>query len=222
MQYNQFCPIAKASELLGDKWTFLLLREFLAGGNRFNELQRGLGDISPSLLSTRLRQLEEVGIIERNKIKGQQGFEYYLTQAGKEVFPIVKELGKWGMKWARNQIDDEELDIELLMLYLVRSIKPKYLTGKETIIHFKFHNLKKLQDWWVIVKDNDVDVCLEDPGKEVDVWFNTDVRTMMEVWMGDQSYRSAIEKKKLNIVGRTSLTKNVTKWMSNSDFAATN
>ena len=126
------------------------------------------------------------------------------------------------MKWARNQIDDEELDIELLMLYLVRSIKPKYLTGKETIIHFKFHNLKKLQDWWVIVKDNDVDVCLEDPGKEVDVWFNTDVRTMMEVWMGDQSYRSAIEKKKLTIVGRTSLTKNVTKWMSNSDFAATN
>lgn len=219
MQYNQFCPVAKASELLGEKWTFLILRELLSGGRRFNEFQRGLGHISPSLLSTRLRQLEEGGIIERNKIKGQQGYEYFLTQAGNEVLPIVKELGKWGMKWARTQIEDEELDIELLMLYLVRSIKPKYLAGNETIIHFKFNNLKKLQNWWIIVKDYDIDVCLEDPKKEVDVWFNTDVRTMMEVWMGDRSYRSAIEKNKLTIIGRTSLTKSITKWLHNSDYA---
>ncbi len=219
MQYNQFCPIAKASELLGDKWTFLILRELLSGGHRFNEFQRGLGQISPSLLSTRLRQLEDERIIERRKIKSQQGYEYYLTQPGEEVLPIIQELGKWGMKWARDQIDDEELDIDLLMLYLTRSIKPENIPRKETIIHFNFNDLKKLKDWWIIVKDNDIDVCIDDPGKEVDIWFATNVRTMMEVWMGDQSYQSAIKQNKLKIVGPTSMTRNVTKWMSNSEFA---
>ncbi len=220
MQYKQFCPIAKASELLGDKWTFLVIRELLSGGHRFNEFQRGLGHISPSLLSTRLRQLEEEGIIERKKIKGQKGFEYYLTEPGKEVLPIIQELGKWGMKWAREQIDDDDLDIELLMLYLSRSIDPKKLSGKETVVHFKFKDLKKLQDWWIIVEGQDTDVCLEDPGKEVDVWFTTDVRTMMEVWMGDCSYQSAIKQGKLRITGHPSMTRNVTKWMRNSDFAS--
>lgn len=219
MKYNQFCPIAKASELLGDRWTFLIMRELLSGGCRFNELLRGLGNISPSLLTTRLRNLEEAQIIERKKIKAQKGYEYFLTKAGEEALPIIQALGKWGMNWARDQIDDDELDIELLMLYLSRSIKPEYLVGNETIIHFRFNDLKKLKDWWIIVENSKVDICLDDPGKEVDIWFNTDVRTMMEVWMGDQSYKSAINSNKLKIVGSNSLTKNVTKWMSNSDFA---
>lgn len=219
MKYNQFCPIAKASELLGDRWTFLIMRELLSGGSRFNELQRGLGNISPSLLTTRLRALEEAQVIERKKIRSQQGFEYFLTNAGKEALPIIQALGKWGMSWARDQINDDELDVELLMLYLSRSIKPEKLIGNETIIHFKFNDLKKLQDWWIIVENGKIDICLEDPGKEVDVWFNTDVRTMMEVWMGDQSYKSAINSNKLKIVGSASLTRDITKWMRNSDFA---
>jgi len=219
MKYNQFCPIAKASELLGDRWTFLIMRELLSGGSRFNELQRGLGNISPSLLTTRLRGLEEAQIIERKKIRSQQGFEYFLTNAGKEALPVIQALGKWGMSWARDQINDDELDVELLMLYLSRSIKPEKLIGNETIIHFKFNDLKKLQDWWIIVENGKIDICLEDPGKEVDVWFNTDVRTMMEVWMGDQSYKSAINSNKLKIVGLASLTRDITKWMRNSDFA---
>ncbi len=195
------------------------MRELLSGGCRFNELQRGLGSISPSLLTTRLRGLEDAQIIERKKIKGQQSFEYYLTNAGKEALPIIQALGKWGMCWARDQINDDELDVELLMLYLGRSIIPEKLVGNETIIHFRFNDLEKLQDWWIIVENGNVDICLEDPGKEVDVWFNTDVRTMMEVWMGDQTYKSAIDSNKLKIVGTPGLTRNVAKWLRNSDFA---
>ncbi len=219
MKYNQFCPVAKATELLGDKWTFLIMRELLSGGCRFNELLKGLGNISPSLLTARLRSLEKAEIIEREKIKGQQGFEYYLTTAGKKALPIIQALGKWGMDWARDQISDDELDVELLMLHLGRSINPEKLIGDETVIHFKFNDIKKLKDWWIVVENDKIDICLDDPGKEVDVWFNIDVRTMMEVWMGDQTYKSAINSNKLKIVGSTRLTKDVTKWLSNSDFA---
>ena len=219
MKYGQFCPIAKASELLGDKWTFLILRELLVGGCRFNDFQNGLKLISPTLLTKRLRDLEKDGIITRQKIKGQRGYEYHLTKAGQEVMPIIQELGNWGMKWARELIEDDELDVELLMLYLGRSIVSENLPIKETIIYFKFNDLNKLGEWWIIVKDNDVDVCLSDPGKEINVWFTTDLRTMMEVWMGDSTYKEAIKENKLDIVGPRTLTRNVTKWMRNSDFS---
>lgn len=219
MKYGQFCPIAKASELLGDKWTFLILRELLVGGCRFSEIQNGLKLISPSLLTKRLRELEKEGIVTRHKIKEQRGYEYHLTKAGREVMPIIQELGKWGMKWARELIEDDELDVELLMLYLGRSIAPENLPTKETIIYFKFTDLSKLKEWWIIVKNNDIDVCLSDPGKEINIWFTTNLRTMMEVWMGDSSYKTAIKENKLNIIGPRSLTGNVTKWMRNSDFS---
>ena len=102
---------------------------------------------------------------------------------------------------------------------LSRGIVPENLPTKETIIYFKFNDLNKLGEWWIIVKDNDIDVCLSDPGKEINVWFTTDLRTMMEVWMGDNTYKDAIKENKLEIVGPRILTRNVTKWMRNSDFS---
>ncbi len=219
MNYCQFCPVAKASEILGDKWTFLILRELLMGGRRFKDFQRGLSRISPTLLSTRLRQLQKQGIVVRKKISGQRGCEYNLTKAGEEVMPIIQALGSWGMKWARGQIEKEDLDVELLMLYLERSIRPDKLTGSETVIHFKFMDLDKFQDWWILIQNEDVDVCTIDPGKEINVWFITDLSTMVKVWMGDKTYDSAMKENKLKIVGPSRLIKNVSSWMVNSSFA---
>jgi DNA-binding HxlR family transcriptional regulator len=219
VEYKQFCPVAKASELLGERWTFLIVRELLMGSRRFNELQRGMAQISPTMLTKRLNELVDNGLVVRKKISGQKGYEYFLSQAGKELWPVVKELGEWGMKWARGQMADSELDVGLLMLYLERSIQPDKLVGDETTLRFRFSDLNKLQKWWLVVRGRDVDVCIEDPGKDVDVWFDTDLRTMIEVWMGDCSYRSAIRSGKLKLTGPSALTRNVTDWMANSVFA---
>ena len=89
MQYNQFCPIAKATEILGEKWTLLIIREILMGGRRFNELQRGLGDISPALLTGRLKSLEQDGLLVRRKIAGQKGHEYLPTEACEALMPVI-------------------------------------------------------------------------------------------------------------------------------------
>jgi DNA-binding HxlR family transcriptional regulator len=219
MEYGQFCPIAKATEIIGEKWTILIIRELLMGGTRFNELQRGLSLISPTILTKRLNSLVDYGLVVKKKIPGQQGYEYFPTESCKELLPVIKSLGEWGMRWARDNVLDTEYDVELLMLYLQRSIQPDKLIGNETVIHFKFTDIKDPADWWLIAIGSEVDVCNKDPGKYVDVYFTSTVRTMVEIWMGDFSYRKAISDGSLKAVGPNALTRNIFTWMNSSIFA---
>lgn len=214
MEYAQFCPVAKATEILGEKWTLLIIRELLVGGTRFNELQRGLGLISPTLLTKRLNDLADAGVVIKKKMPGQRGHEYLLTAMGRELLPVVMQLGEWGMRWARGALPDKDLDVELLMLYLQRSIKPEALPGKETVIRFKFSDLNRLSDWWLLVDGGSVDVCVQDPGRDVDIYLGTDLRTMIQVWMGDLSYRAAISGGRMTIVGPSALTRDIKSWLA--------
>lgn len=219
MQYGQFCPIAKATEILGEKWTFLIIRELVMGARRFNEIQRGLGDISPALLTARLKSLEEHGIVARRKVSGQRSYEYWPTQACTELAPVLVALGKWGLQYARHNVVDADLDVELLMLYLERSIDPSQIIGDQSIIRFRFRDLKQQQDWWLLVKDSKVDLCITDPGKDVDVYFHCTVRTMHDVWMGDRSYQEAIREGDLIVEGEPALVRNIGSWLKPSIFA---
>jgi len=219
MEYGQFCPVAKAMEILSEKWTLLIVRELLMGGRRFNELQRGLCLISPTILTKRLNDLADTGVVIRKRIPGQRGYEYFLSEMGQELLPVVKQVGEWGMRWARGAMDDSDLDLELLMLYLARSVQPDKLPGGQTVVRFRFTDLAKFNDWWVVVSADKVDVCIQDPGKDVDVYFTVDLRTMIEVWMGDTAYRSAINDGRLKLVGPTVLTRNVSSWLQPSVFA---
>ncbi|MEZ5542121.1 MAG: helix-turn-helix domain-containing protein [Pseudomonadota bacterium] len=219
MEYGQFCPIAKATEILGEKWTILIIRELLMGGRRFNELQRGLSLISPTILSRRLDALVDHGLVIRKKIPGQKGFEYFPTDSCRELQPIILALGEWGMRWAQHNLGEDDYDVELLMLYLKRSIVPDRLVGDETVVRFHFTDAEQYPDWWIVAKGTDVDLCIKDPGKDIDVYFTTDIRTMVDIWMGKSTYRAAVRDGALKLVGSTVLTRNVTRWMSNSLFA---
>lgn len=219
MEYGQFCPISKALEVLGERWTLLIVRELLMGGSRFNELQRGLSLISPTILTKRLNDLSDTGVVIKKKIPGQKGYEYFLTEMGKELMPVVQSIGHWGMRWARGRMEDSELDLELLMLYLQRSIKVDKLPGSETVLRFKFNDLSKHSDWWIVAGDKSVDVCTRDPGKDVDVYFTTDLRTMIHLWMGDIAYKTAIKDGKLILIGPTTLTRDVSNWLVPTVFA---
>ena len=217
--YGQFCPISKAMELLGEKWTLLILRELLMGGTRFNEMQRGLTHISPTLLTKRLVTLEEAGLLVKRKIPGQRGHEYFPSAACEELLPVIEQMGQWGMRWARHSMSDDDFDLELLMLYMQRSIDPDKLPGRETVVRFNFNDVGEFDRWWLVANDDGVDVCIHDPGKEVDVYLNVGLRTMCELWMGDISYKRALSEKKLQVVGTPSLTRNISAWLTPSIFA---
>lgn len=220
MRYGQFCPIAKATEILGERWTILIVRELLMGGRRFTDLQSGLGEISPALLTTRLRSLESQGLVVRRRISGQRGYEYFPTEACEALMPIVVSLGEWGLNWARHMLNEDDFDIDFLMFYLGRSVDPERLPGSATVIQFKFTDLKEQPDWWLLIEGGDVQICTNRPSRDVDVFFTTTVRTMHDVWMGDRTYREAIGADDLVIEGEAALTRNVSRWLCPSVFVS--
>ncbi len=210
--YGQFCPIAKATEVIGEKWTLLVLRELLLGTTRFNDFQRALARMSPTLLAKRLRTLEECGIVIRKRLSGQRGYEYRLTAAGRELGPLIEVLAVWGMRWARGQLTNEELDVEFLMREVQRRLQTEHLPDGQTVICFMFDELMQYATWWLVVDGDIVDLCTEDPGKEVDLYINSSVRTIVEVWRGDLDIRTALRDGSIKAHGSRHFIGTMPKW----------
>ena len=214
IRYGQFCPIAKAAEVLGERWTILIIRELLVGTTRFSDLQRGLSQISPTLLTKRLTQLQDCGLVVRKNVPRQRRIEYYLTPAGRELMPIILGLADWGMKWARGQMSDAELDVELLMQDFSRRIDHNHLTGGRTVIQFIFSGLSKFERWWIVIEaNNERELCVDNPGKEVDVVIRSDVRTMAEIWAGDSQIPAMKKAGRLHVSGDSFLIRTMASWL---------
>jgi DNA-binding HxlR family transcriptional regulator len=210
--YGQFCPVAKATEIIGERWTLLVLRELLLGTTRFNDFQRALSRMSPTLLSKRLKQLGECGIVIRKKLSGQKGYEYRLTAAGKELSPLIEVLAVWGMRWARDQLTDDELDVEFLMREVQRQLKTEHLPDGETVICVIFDELTKHKTWWLLVDGDVVDLCTENPGKDVDLYISSSVRTIVEIWEGDLDMRKALRNGSIKAHGMRHLIRTMPDW----------
>jgi DNA-binding HxlR family transcriptional regulator len=218
--YGQFCPVAKASEIIAERWTPLVLRELLCGSQRFNDIRRGVPLMSPSLLSQRLKELEWAGIIERRAAPEDRGWEYCLTEAGESLRPIVEQLGFWGDRFARSQMKGDDLDPGLLMWDVRRGVKADHLPDGRVVIFFELSGAPKNKKYWWLVKDRDgVDLCMKDPGFDVDLTLSADLRTMTRVWMGDFEIREALGSGKLKLEGSAALKKSFRRWIGLSFFA---
>ena len=159
------------------RWTNLVIRELAAGSESFNDLRKGVPLMSPSLLSTRLKSLEKGKVIERKQKNGH--VSYKLTKAGEELIPIIFQLGTWGHRWVRSDLSTADLDPSLLIWDMHRSLKVDYFKGGRTVIKIEFTGQSaKYRHWWLVIKDGDVDVCLKDPGHEVDLMISSDLRTL--------------------------------------------
>jgi len=212
VDYGQFCPVAKATELIGERWTLLIIRELVLGTHRFSDFQRALSRISPSLLSKRLNDLEKAGIVIKKAQHGRKGYEYFLTPAGRQLSPVIEHLATWGMRWARGQLSDDELDVDFLMWEIQRRLDTRALPDGETVLCFIFDELEQFESWWVVIQDGEVDLCTRNPGKDVDLYISSTVRTMVEVWEGDLELNSAIRKNLVKPNGNRQLIKTLPEW----------
>jgi DNA-binding HxlR family transcriptional regulator len=220
IRYGQICPVSKAAELLGERWTLLIIRELVLGTTRFNDFQRALSQISPTLLTKRLNQLAEAGLLVRKTLPGQRRIEYHPTTASKELKPIILGLGEWGMRWARGQMNDEELDVEMLMYDLQRRIDAEQLPGGRTVIKFRFRALPKFEHWWIVIEPDGTRVlCVHNPRVPIDVELITDVRTMSHVWAGDMDIRMAKNTGRLELKGDPILIRTISSWLRPGTFA---
>ena len=220
--YNQFCPVAMAAEVLGARWTLLLLRELVCGSTRFNDLRRGVPRMSPALLSKRLKELECAGLLSRGPVPGEPGiYEYRLTEAGRELKPVIEAIGCWGHRWIDIQASLEKLDPNLLMWDMRRNIDPKPMPPARSTIQVIFKDLAEARrNWWLVVEpEREVDLCSVDPGFDVDLYLSTDLRTMTEIWMGYTGIERARDSGKLLITGDRGLETAIGSWMRLSPFA---
>lgn len=218
--YKQFCPLAMATEVLCTRWTLVLIREFIAGSTRFNDLRRGVPKMSPTLLSQRLKELEAAGVIERKRLPSEKDvFDYHLTQAGRELAGVVEALGSWGQKWVGTDASLKHLDPSLLMWDMRRNLNPKPLPRKRTVIQFLYADLPSSQShWWLVVEPKgEVDLCWSDPGFEVNLYVTTDLRTMTSIWMGLTSVEQ--ERAKLKLSGPEDIIRSMQSWLGLSPFA---
>ena len=215
--YHQFCPVAKAMELLDERWTLLIVRELVTGSEHFNELRRGVPRMSPTLLSKRLQQLERAGIVERATAGNQ--VRYVLTTAGRELRPVVEAVGAWGVRWI-GELGDEDLDPKLLLWDMHRNIDHSRVPAKRTVVHFRFTDAPTgARNWWLVITPTEADVCDVDPGHPVAVAVTTSLRTMVEVWRGDLDWSEAVSSGALTVDGATSLRRSLPKWFRLSAFA---
>lgn len=217
--YKQFCPVAMAAEVLCTRWTMVLLREFIAGSTRFNDLRRGVPKMSPTLLSRRLKELEAAGVIEKRPASERGVAEYHLTAAGEDLRPVVIAMGAWGQKWVESQLSLKNLDPSLLMWDMRRNLDPSPLPRKRSVIQISYPELPtSKRDWWLMVEpDATVDLCWADPGFDVDLYITTDLRTMTAIWMGLTTVGK--ERDKISFDGDRDISGKMQSWLGLSPFA---
>jgi DNA-binding HxlR family transcriptional regulator len=215
--YAQYCPVAKASEILGDRWTLLIVREMLGGAGGFNELQRGLPGISRSVLAERLRALERAEVIERRTGPKGRTLEYRLTAAGRDLEPVVQALGDWGVTWSFTDPRPEELDPDLLIVWMARHVDRDQLPPDRTVIQFDFRAPAKR--YWMVLERSEVSVCLQHPGFDVDLEVAVDTAALYRVYLGREELGGAMRAGKLRLTGLTSLQRGFDRWFAWSAFA---
>jgi DNA-binding HxlR family transcriptional regulator len=220
--YGQLCPVAKAAEVMAERWTPIIVRELLNGSCRFNELRRGIPLISPGVLSQRLRALEDAGVIARERVSGARGrsaLEYRLLPAGHDLRPLIEQLGRWGQRWVSGALRREDLDPASLMWAAHRCMRVDALRRANTVIAFELFDAPAgKRRWWIVVRDGQVELCLKNLGYTVEVTVSTKVRTLAEVWLGKLGAEAAVRAGAIRLEGAPALVRTFAEWCPHSRF----
>jgi DNA-binding HxlR family transcriptional regulator len=209
-----------AAEIVCSRWTVLVLRELLCGSTRFNELRRGVPLMSPTLLSKRLKELEEGGVIRAIPTAQAGVFEYRLTEAGEDLRPVVMSLGMWGQRWVESSLSLKNLDPSLLMWDMRRNLDPTPLPPRRCTISFLFPEVNSgKRSWWLVIDDGKVDLCSTNPGFDIDLFVRSSLRSMTAVWMGLSTVEKETEARQIELIGDKTLAQSMQQWLGLSPFA---
>ncbi|WP_114944232.1 winged helix-turn-helix transcriptional regulator [Microvirga calopogonii] len=212
--YGQFCSVARAHEAIGGRWTLLVVRELLCGSRRFNDIRRGIPRISRTMLSERLQGLVQVGVVTR--IEGNQGPEYALTEAGRELMGIVGALGTWGQRWLPRRAETEDLDLEPLLVDMERRVRTEALPDEPMVIRFEIEGQR--QPRFLLLKVADVALCGRNPGFPEPLCVRGPLPALVAWWRGDVSFAEA-QRMGLDVEGPKALARAFPDWFERYPFA---
>jgi DNA-binding HxlR family transcriptional regulator len=222
MHYHLFCPLAKAAEIVAERWTPLVVQELRGGSSRFNDIRRGIPLISRTLLSRRLKELERIGIVERRG-NGERASGWHLTKAGMALGPTLDRLSEWGLEHAQNPLEEGDLDVTVLVWNIHKRVDPTAFPGGRTTVRFEFPDAAEGKKLWWLVNDRDiVDLCPFDPGFPVDLYIMTDIRTMISIWFGRMTWDRGIRSGAVEVIGSRRLRERMGSWLLLAPIRATN
>jgi DNA-binding HxlR family transcriptional regulator len=188
--YGQFCSMARALDLLGERWTLLIVRELLCGSRRFAEVRRGIPRISRTMLSARFRELVDAGVVARDG--GGAGPAYRLTPAGAELAAVVRELGTWGQRWLARDLHADELDVRALVWDIHRRVRREALPEKPLVVRIEFTDVRgAAARHYLLLRRREVSLCAANPGFPEELWVRADRRILIGWWRGDLTFRQA-------------------------------
>ena len=212
--YGQFCPVAKAAELFCERWNALIIRDLIAGPRRFSDLQRGVPLMSPSLLSSRLKWLVDEGVIAHHDL-GEKRHGYILTQAGQEFAPLVEALGIWGQRWTRRELEDHEIDLGLFVWTLESTSNPNAFGRERCLIRLELTDqVKAKRLWWFLNRNGRCELCVKDPGGDVNLYLACTLADAIHIVRGDLSPAQAMNTQRLEVLGDSWARRGFSKWLN--------
>ncbi|MCK9878914.1 helix-turn-helix transcriptional regulator [Frankia sp. Ag45/Mut15] len=217
--HSDYCPIALGVEILGDRWTPLVIRELMAGAEGFNDIHRGLPRMSRTLLTGRLRALERHGLVRREVAERGRPGRYVLTEAGQAITPIVWSLGQWAAEWVFDDPDDGDCDGLSLIWRLHQHAVPERLPSRRTLVHLTLTGPGAAQGW-LDVERPAMTVCKEEPRQDVHLRVTASGRQMHRWLVGRTPFRAVLDAGEAELHGPAALVRAFPTWFDTTTFAA--
>jgi len=215
--YAQYCPIVRAIEVIGERWTLLIVREMLLGQRRFNDISRGLPGLSRGLLAQRLRQLEAAGLVVKSDGGGDGAAGGYdLTAAGRDLQGLVFGLAEWGARHAFGDPRPDELDPETLMWWFHGRIDTSEVTQR-AVVQVEVADRQRM--YWLLIEPDDASVCYTDPGYEVDAVLRADLAALYRMWEGEIELLDAMRAGDIALTGHRRVVSGLPRWLQLSAVA---
>lgn len=220
--YNEACPISMAASVLCERWTLQIIREMFFGSTKYSEIQKFIPNISPSLLRDRLRFLEEQGLIHRRCPERANRYEYFLTPSGKALAPVLTEMGKWGMCFAREGMTDKQNTASGLLRDFAGRIDLDQLPSGNTTIELDLTDVEQRPTGYIHIRNGKVQVCDTDLGFERNVIVTATLDLMTRIWYGEVDMARAIEAGKMRVSAAPVYLRHMTRWFRISSFTTDN
>ena len=188
IRYGQFCPVAKTAEIFGDRWSPLIIRELCYGPRSYGDFLAAIPLISKTMLAQRLKELAAFDVVHADAKENGRGHIYALTAAGEAFRPMIGMMGEWGLKWGQGLIGPGDLDSKLLIGGIRQHIDREDIPAQEFVLRFDFRGIPKgsrnPRHWWLLIRQDEIEVCLKDPGQDLDVMIEVDLGAFTKVWTG--------------------------------------
>jgi DNA-binding HxlR family transcriptional regulator len=215
--YGQFCPIARASELLAERWTPLIVRNLLTGCRTFTEIRQGAPGIPTALLARRLASLERHGIVESHPSPTSRGRSYELTEKGRALKAVCDAMGQWGAQWL--EIEPHHLDPAYVLWATTKLVDPARLPARTMVVRFDMHDRPE-ERYWLILRRPHPELCSRGMGYTEDLVARTDAACLVDVHLTRITWDDALRSGRLVFDGPPGLARDVTTWIRSSPFAA--